>query len=184
MSFKEFDLSEYIEALEDFKFKNKDEVIKHWGSIEKFEHFIQKLKDDESNAAQMAIRQFGSIEKYTEAMKYNLEHFSELMEKADRLAANKDMILQKEHDLFVQLTSDMTKDIASDEVQTAVRQIMEMSREYSLGIDLGEGYWDIVIDSYSHDTVRNITDQKYGAGASEYIARALRYYIHGKAQQG
>ena len=42
--------------------------------------FIQKIKDNESEVAKLAIQQFGSIEKYTEAMKHNLEHFSELMD--------------------------------------------------------------------------------------------------------
>lgn len=37
MSFKEFDLSEYIQALEDFKANQADTSIKHWGSIENFE---------------------------------------------------------------------------------------------------------------------------------------------------
>ena len=80
MSFKEFDLSDYIAALEDFKNNSTDDVIKHWGSIENFGMFVQKIKDDEAEVAKLAIRQFGSIEKYTKAMKHNLEHFSELME--------------------------------------------------------------------------------------------------------
>ncbi len=80
MSFKEFDLSDYIHALEDFKSNQAEEVIRHWGSVENFDIFIQKVKDDESEIAKLAIRQFGSVEKYTEAMKYNLEHFSEIME--------------------------------------------------------------------------------------------------------
>lgn len=42
--------------------------------------FIQRIKDDESEVAKLAIKQFGSVEKYSEAMKYNLEHFSEIME--------------------------------------------------------------------------------------------------------
>lgn len=44
MSFKEFDLSEYIEALEQFKKQKADDVIKHWGSIENFDQLIQKIK--------------------------------------------------------------------------------------------------------------------------------------------
>ena len=36
MSFKEFDLSDYINALEDFKSNQAETVIQHWGSIEKF----------------------------------------------------------------------------------------------------------------------------------------------------
>ena len=80
MSFKEFDLSDYIAALEDFKNNSTDDVIKDWGSIENFGMFVHKIKDDEAEVAKLAIRQFGSIEKYTKAMKHNLEHFSELME--------------------------------------------------------------------------------------------------------
>ncbi|WP_313580021.1 hypothetical protein [Lacrimispora sp.] len=74
-------------------------IPEHWGSIEKFNQLIQKIKDDESNVAKLAIKQFGSIEKHTEAMKYNLEHFSDLMEQSKVLAKNKDEILQKNNDL-------------------------------------------------------------------------------------
>ena len=178
MSFKEFDLSEYIEALEQFKNQKEDDVIKHWGSIENFNQLIQKIKDDESNVAKLAIKQFGSIEKYTEAMKYNLEHFSDLMEQSKELAKNKDEILQKSNDLYVKLTSDLTKDAASREIQDIVYEIVELSNENNLGIDMGDGFWDMVIESYSHDTIREITDKKYGAGASDYIMKALQYYFH------
>jgi DNA-binding transcriptional MerR regulator len=179
MSFKEFDLSDYIEALEQFKNQKEDDVIKHWGSIENFNQLIQKIKDDESNVAKLAIKQFGSIEKYTEAMKYNLEHFSDLMEQSKELAKNKDEILQKSNDLYMKLTSDLTKDTASKEIQDTVSEIVELSSENNLGIDMGDGFWDMVIESYSHDTIREITDKKYGADASDYIAKALQYYFHG-----
>ncbi|WP_395546575.1 MULTISPECIES: MerR family transcriptional regulator [unclassified Lacrimispora] len=178
MSFKEFDLSEYFEALEQFKNQKEDDVIKHWGSIENFNQLIQKIKDDESNVAKLAIKQFGSIEKYTEAMKYNLEHFSDLMEQSKELAKNKDEILQKSNDLYVKLTSDLIKDATSREIQDIVHEIVELSNENNLGIDMGDGFWDMVIESYSHDTIREITDKKYGAGASDYIKKALQYYFH------
>ena len=58
MSFKEFDLSEYIHALEDFKVNQTDTIIKHWGSIYNFDLFIQKIKDDEENVAKLAIQHF------------------------------------------------------------------------------------------------------------------------------
>jgi len=178
MSFKEFDLSEYIEALEQFKNQKEDDVIKHWGSIENFNQLIQKIKDDESNVAKLAIKQFGSIEKYTEAMKYNLEHFSDLMEQSKELAKNKDEILQKSNDLYVKLTSDSIKDATSREIQDIVHEIVELSSENNLGIDMGDGFWDMVIESYSNDTIREITDKKYGAGASDYIIKAFQYYFH------
>lgn len=176
MSFKEFDLSEYIEVLEQFKNNETEDIIKHWGSIDNFNQFIQKVKDDESNVAKLAIKQFGSIEKYTEAMKYNMEHFSELMEQAKVLEENKDEIMQKNEELQKKLTSDMSKSPASLEIQNIVREIIEFSNENNMGIDMGEGYWDMVIESYSNSTVNSITDSKYGEGASDYIARALGCY--------
>ena len=35
-----------------------------------------------------------------------------------------------------------------------------------------------VIESYENEINKAITDQKYGEGASDYIADALRYYFH------
>jgi DNA-binding transcriptional MerR regulator len=115
MSFKEFDLSDYINALEDFKSNSTDEVIKHWGSVENFDMFIQKIKDDEAEVAKLAIQQFGSIEKYTEAMKYNLEHFSEIMER--QLTEEFKKVGQQSDLLYAKLTADLSKDIASSEIQ-------------------------------------------------------------------
>ncbi len=178
MSFKEFDLSEYIEALEQFKSKKKDDIIKYWGSVENFNQFIQKVKDDESNVAKLAIKQFGSVEKYTEAMKYNLEHFSELMEQSNAIIENKDDIMKKSDELYIKLTSDMTRDVSSKEIQAIIHEIIEFSNENNLGIDMGEGFWDLVIEGYSHDTIKAINDEKYGKGASDYIARALQYHLH------
>ena len=54
MSFREFDLSDYINALEDFKSNQIETVIQHWGSIENFDMFIQKIKDDEEQVAKLA----------------------------------------------------------------------------------------------------------------------------------
>ncbi len=178
MSFKEFDLSEYIEALEQFKKEKTEEVIKYWGSVDKFNEFIQKVKDDQETLAPIAIKQFGSVEKYTEAMKYNLEHFQELMEQIEGIGGQKDDILKKNDDLHVKLTSDMTKDPTSEEIQDIMHELMELSEETSIDVDMGEGYWDMVIDIYTGETGRKVMDEKYGEGASEFIAKALHYYIH------
>lgn len=178
MSFKEFDLSEYVEALEQFKLQNTDDVIKHWGSVENFNQFIQKIKDDESHVAQLAIKEFGSVEAYTKAMKQNLARFSELMAHAKELAENKDALLEKNNRLQASLTADLTRDVSSPEVQDIVRQIVEFTRETSGGMDLGSGYWDIVVESFSNEKLRDINDKKYGPGASDYAARAIHYYFH------
>lgn len=176
MSFKEFDLSDYIEALKQFKCNSTDDIIKHWGSIENFDLFIQKVKDDESEVAKLAIKQFGSVEKYTEAMKYNLEHFSEIMEK--QLSKDQEKIVQQSNDLYQRLTADMRNDVSSDEIQLIVRDIIAFTQVNTTAESLGDNYWEMIIDTYSaKEYIRAITDTKYGAGASDYIAIALQYYF-------
>ena len=105
-SFKEFDLSDYISALEDFKINQAETVAKHWGSIENFDMFIQKIRDDEDQVAKLTIQQFGSVENYTEQMKYNLEHFSEIME--TRLPEEAKEIAKQSDILYGKLTADLS----------------------------------------------------------------------------
>lgn len=174
MSFKEFDLSDYIQALESFKNSSTEDIIRHWGSMENFDLFIRKIKDDESEVAKLAIKQFGSVEKYTEAMKYNLEHFSEIMEKHQ---INNQDAIQKSDSLYSRLTSDMKKDVSSEEIQAIVKEIVEFTQKTSPGLSLEADFWEILMESYSHDLVKAVNDQKYGAGASQYIAKAFWYYF-------
>lgn len=174
MSFKEFDLSDYINALENFKSNQADTVIQYWGSIENFDIFIQKIKDDEENVAKLAIQHFGSIENYTEEMKYNLEHFSELMkqeqnEEAEKIAAQSDILYSK-------LTADLTCDVTSPQVQKIVYEILQFIKKHSSSVTLDKPLINVLIDSYSNDYIKTITDTKYGNGASAYIAKAFRYY--------
>lgn len=174
MSFKEFDLSDYIRALEDFKVSQTDTVIKYWGSIENFDMFIEKIRDDEDQVAKLAIQQFGSIKNYTEKMKYNLEHFSELMktqlpEEAKKIARQSDM-------LYGQLTADLSEDVSSPKIQSIVHSIDLLIRENGGSVSLGKPYIHVLIDAYSSDYIKNVTDKKYKKGASDYIVKAFRYY--------
>ena len=178
MSFTEFDLSEYIDALEQFKTSEPDQIIKYWGSVESFDKLIEKVKEDEPHLAQLAVKQFGSVEKYTEAMKNNLAHFSELMEQADGMRERIDTLMKKNDDLHVRLTADMDREVSSPEVQRALQEIIELSQDSLMGMAVGDGYWNMVIESYENEINKAITDQKYGEGASDYIADALRYYFH------
>lgn len=178
MSFKEFDLSEYIDALENFKDSNEDAVIEHWGSMDAFNELVQKVKKDESGAARLAIKQFGSIEKYTEAMKSNMEHFAEIMNRQQTLTEeHRDEILKKQNALFEQLTADLEQPASSEQIQRIVHELVAFTHETTPVPDLGEGYWDMVMESYGNETAKKIVDAKYGPGASSYIAQALRYYF-------
>lgn len=174
MSFQEFDLSDYINALEDFKSNRTEEIVRHWGSITNFDMFIQKIKDDEEHVAKLAIQQFGSIEKYTEAMKYNLEHFSELM---DNWTSQIPEELRTE-DKFLKLASHRKEDVASDPVQSLVKEIIAFAHGNAPSELVGDdaNYCRMIIDLYSNDYLKAVTDTKYGDGSCDYIAEAFRRY--------
>lgn len=179
MSFKEFDLSDYIQALENFKSNNTDDIVRYWGRIENFDMFIQKIKDDESKVAKLAIKQFGSVEKYTEAMKYNLDHFSEIME--TQLTEEIKEIGKQSDKLYDRLTADLSENIASPKIQSIVHEILQFIQKNSSNASFGEPYINVLIDTYSNDYIKNITDTKYGKGASNYIVKAFRYYSENNA---
>ena len=181
MSFKEFDLSDYISALEDFKSNQTKEIIKHWGSIENFDMFIQKVKDDETEVAKPAIKQFGSVEKYTEAMKYNLEHFSEIME--TQLSEEAKEIAKRSDMLYGKLTADLSEDVSSPKIQSIVQEIWQFIQNYSTNVSIScsKSYMNMLINAYSNDYIKTITDSKYKKGASDYIAQAFRYYSENNA---
>lgn len=174
MSFKEFDLSEYIHALEDFKADQSDAIVKHWGSVENFDSFIQKIKDSEEQVAKLAIQQFGSIEKYTKAMKYNLDHFSEIMEA--KLPEKAQKAAQQSDKLYENLVNDLSRDVGSSEVQSIVHSLILLIQENGAAVSPDKPYIQMLIDTYESDYVKKLTDTKYGDGASAYILKAFRYY--------
>lgn len=179
MSFKEFDLSEYVHALENFKANHSAAVVKHWESIENFDLFLQKIRDNEEMVAKLAIQQFGSVDKYTEAMKYNLEHFSEMMENALPEEAQK--VAQQSDKLYEMLTNDLSIDVNSPEVQSVVHSLISLLEENSETASFDKSYVQLLIDAYSGDYVKKITDSKYGKEASDYIVEAFRCYLENSA---
>lgn len=181
MSFKEFDLSDYIKALEDFKANNTNEVLKHFGSMQNFDMLIQKIKEDEDEVAKLAIKQFGSVEKYTEAMRYNLEHFSEVMEQAYSQIPEE----MKRDDSFSKLASNRDKDVSSNEVQNLVRQIITFAQGNVSSELLGNdtSYCNTIIETYSNEYLKTMFDTKQGEGASDYVVKAFRYYLHNNEQK-
>ena len=174
MSFKEFDWSDYINALENFKSNQTEEIIKYWGSIENYDWFIQKIKDDEAELAKLAIKQFGSVEKYTEAMKYNLEHFSEIMK--TQLSEEVKEIGKQSDVLYGKLTSDLSEDVSSPRIQSVVHELLQFIQKNSTSVSFGKPYINVLIDTYSSDYIKSVTDSKYEKGASDYIVKAFRYY--------
>lgn len=174
MSFQEFDLSDYIKALEDFKHNSTDTIIQYWGSMDNFDRFVQKVREDESEVARLAVEHFGSVERYTEAMKYNLEHFAEIMEK--QMTGDVKEIGRQSDELYRRLTSDLQRDAASDEVQQIVQKLMDFMEEHAAPNLLVQDYASVLIDSYSNEFFKASMDARCGEGASDYIVKALRHY--------
>lgn len=182
MSFEEFDLSEYIQMLEDFKQENTEEVVRHWGSVEEFDKFISKMKADEVQIAEMAIKQYGSVAKYTAAMKHSMEHFSENMEKMEQIKKNG--YIEKNEALNAKLYEDKTKDPKSEEVQSILDEIIKLGQETMPDVDQGEHYWEMMIDWYLHkESLIEAIDKRYGAGASRYMGEALQYYFRNEIKE-
>lgn len=181
MNFKEFDLSDYVKVLEDFKANNKNDVMKHFGSMQNFDMLIQKIKDDEDEVAKLAIKQFGSVEKYTEAMRNNLEHFSEVMEQAYSQIPEE----MKRDDSFSKLASNRDKDVSSNEVQYLVRQIIKFAQRNVSSELFGNdtSYCSTIIEAYSNEYLKTMFDTKQGEGASDYIVKAFRHYLHNDEQK-
>lgn len=176
MSFKEFDLSEYIQVLENFKKENTVEVIKHWGSVEEFEKFIARVREEEVQVAEMAIKQYGSVAKYTEAMKHSMEHFTENMEKMEQIKNSG--YIEKNKALNDKLFEDVTRDPKSDEVQCILDQIIKLGQEAEPNIDHGEHYWEMMADWYLHrESLIEAIDKIHGYGASKFMGEALQYYF-------
>lgn len=177
MSFKEFDLSEYLHILEQFRNENMEEVIRHWGSVEEFDQLMERIKDHESSIAQDAIKYYGSVEAYVEAMKDSMEHFSENMEKMEQIKEKG--YVERNQILIEQLLTDLSKDPGSKEIQDIIGQMMNLlDEEDKPDMDLGENYWDVMIDSYLHNSalIENM-DKKYGKGASVFMGKALSCYM-------
>ena len=56
MSFKEFDMSEYTNALEEFIETRSDEIIRYGGDLEKFNHVLETLKSDDPRTWRTSLR--------------------------------------------------------------------------------------------------------------------------------
>lgn len=180
MSFKEFDMSKYFEALEQFKQEHIDQVIQYFGGVEQFYEILNEQKSKEAYVAQMAVKEFGSIEKYTEAMKQNISNLPAIMEKSEKFKQEAlEASLRKSNELHQKLTADLSKDPSSREIQQIVEEIVNLSKEnyQFLGMEMGDNHWGLMAELFlTNPTHIEVTDKKYGPGAAKFIGEALEYY--------
>lgn len=114
-------------------------------------------------------------------MKHNLEHFSELMETQLTEAAKE---IGKQSDiLYGRLTADLLEDISSSNIQSIVHELLQLIQENNTSVSLDKPYINVLIDTYSSDYIKSMTDSKYGEGASDYIVKAFRYYLENNASE-
>jgi len=185
MSFKEFDMNEYYNALEEFKIEHKNIIIKSYGSMDKYDEFIETCKSKEEEIAKMAIKQYGSIEKYVKAMKKNFN--SDMFIKEEQFNEFKKDCLEDKHpklkELYKKLVSYLSKDASSKEIQQIAEEITNTAKkDYEIfKMDNGDDYWYSMVQIYLllPDWIE-LVDKKYGNGASKFIGEALKNYLADK----
>lgn len=183
MSFKEFDMSEYYNILEEFKKENTDKVIRQFGSLDKFDEMIEKIKAGEEKIAEMAIKEYGSIKKYVEALKKNL-NISLALTKAEQIDEFKKDFLNDKHpklkELYKKLVADLSKDPASEEIQQIAGEITDIAKKdyEAFKTNMGDLYWYSIVQIFSKfpDWIKEV-DNKYGSGSSKFIGEALTIYL-------
>lgn len=179
MSFKEFDMSEYFNALETFKKEHENEMVKYYGSVDEFDKRLEHIKSHELKIARMAIKEFGSIEKYTEAMKKNLGNLPEIMERYETKKDDLNNYLTRVNELTEKMTSDLSKSPSSPDIQQMVGEMDALVKiQYEMiKMNMGENYWGFMADFYlSKPAYIKVNDEKYGKGASKFIGEALKFY--------
>ena len=114
-------------------------------------------------------------------MKDNLEHFSERMEQLKNAQEVNDAYLEKNKKLNSELVSNLSADVKSPEVQNIVHQLVQMSNTITQDMNMGENFWDMVIDGYMNEPkLIAANDKLHGEGASNFMGRAYFYYFHGE----
>lgn len=175
---KDFDMSAYFAMLEDLKQTHADAIVQRMGSLESFDEMIRTMKARQGSIAASAVELYGSLEQYTAAMKQNLTAFLQegppfSQEEALALAAKTEAITRR-------LTADLTLDPASPPVQAVTRQLVAFTEACNHGMDMGAHYWSYLAEAYcTAASSIQVTDRKYGPGASAFIGRALKAYLAG-----
>lgn len=176
MEFEDFSLRNYIQLLEQFEAEHALEIIQQWGSIAAFDDVIQNVRDHEADIAKTAVDYYGSVEEYTNAMKHNLEHFSENMEKLEDI--KKQDYIKRNRELMDELLSDTKRDPSSAQVQQIIYEMQHLiPQQEAPDMNPGVHHFELMIDSYLHnEVVIKQMDQHYGEGASCFMGTALRIY--------
>ncbi|HDK7168867.1 TPA: MerR family transcriptional regulator [Clostridium botulinum] len=185
MSFKEFDMTEYYNVLKEFKKEDKDRVIKNWGSIDKFDEMIEKMKANETKIAKNIIKQYGSIKKCAEAVRNELNNDT-LITRKEKYDEFKNDFLYDKHpklkELYKKLTADLSKDTSSKEIQEIAKEITDISKkDYEIfKTDRGDNTWYYMMTNSLEPKWLEEVDKKYGRGAAKFIGETFKICLQDK----
>ena len=87
--------------------------------------------------------------------------------------------------LYGRLTADLSEDVSSSKIQSIVQEIWSFIQENSTNVSIScsKSHMNMLINAYSNDYIKSMTDSKYGEGASDYIVKAFRYYSENNASE-
>ncbi|WP_409069486.1 MerR family transcriptional regulator [Clostridium sp. FAM 1755] len=185
MSFKEFDMTAYYNVLEEFKKENKNRVIKNWGSIDKFDEMIEQMKANETKIAKNIIKQYGSIKKCAEAVRNELNNDTLIARKEKYDEFKNDFLCDKHpklKDLYKKLTTDLSKDPSSKEIQKIAKEITDIAKnDYEIfKTDRGDSTWYYMMTNLLEPKWIEAIDKKYGRGAAKFIGETFKICLQDK----
>lgn len=173
MDFKKFHMTDYFNALNEYRQNNSEEIVKQFGSLESFDEMLTMMRSREDEIGEMAVKQYGSIENYTKAAQKNLARFL-----ADGPAFSRTEALslaEKTEALTRKLTADLTKDPADPGIREITAGLITLTEESNKGTDMGDNYWEFMAELYrTNPAYIEANDKKYGPGASEFISKAIK----------
>lgn len=173
MDFIKFDMTDYFNALNEYRQNNSEEIVKQFGSLESFDEMLTMMRSREDEIGEMAVKQYGSIENYTKAAQKNLARFL-----ADGPAFSRTEALslaEKTEALTRKLTADLTKDPADPGIREITAGLITLTEESNKGTDMGDNYWEFMAELYrTNPAYIEANDKKYGPGASEFISKAIK----------
>lgn len=187
MSFKEFDMTDFFNLLEEFKKENKNRVIQNFGDTTEFDKMVKAFKDNENVFAKNAIEEYGSIKNYTASFKETLNNDTLKMISDSRykfendLLKNKHPILRK---LYKELTADINKDPNAPELQNIAKQITAIAKknyEIFKMDEKGDDRWYYTSLNYVKNSkwIESL-NKTYGIGASNFIGKVFKIYMKDK----
>lgn len=173
MDFKKFHMTDYFNALNEYRQNNSEEIVKQFGSLESFDEMLTMMRSREDEIGEMAVKQYGSIENYTKAAQKNLARFL-----ADGPAFSRTEALslaEKTEALTRKLTADLTKDPADPGIREITAGLITLTEESNKGTDMGDNYWEFMAELYrTNPAYIEANNKKYGPGASEFISKAIK----------